>query len=140
MEPIIQFLSGMEAGTLDLESDLFLVAAGRRPNVEGLDLERAGIAFDGKGIEVDDRLRFSNPRIFACGDVVSRFKFTYAADAQALMALRNALLFGRKRTACLIILRVTYTDPEIAHVGRTRREAEAAGLKIGMFWSELYLT
>jgi pyruvate/2-oxoglutarate dehydrogenase complex dihydrolipoamide dehydrogenase (E3) component len=97
--------------------DQLLVAAGRAPNVESLDLAAAGVAFDTDGVVVDDRLRTSNHRVFAAGDVCSTFKFTHAADALARIVIRNALFFGRQRASALVIPWCTYTDPEVAHVG-----------------------
>jgi pyruvate/2-oxoglutarate dehydrogenase complex dihydrolipoamide dehydrogenase (E3) component len=104
-----------------------LVAAGRAPNVEGLGLEAAGVEADEDGVAVDERMRTSNPRVYAIGDVASRFKFTHAADAQARMVVRNALFFGRGRAADLIIPWCTYTSPELAHVGIAADEAARAG-------------
>jgi pyruvate/2-oxoglutarate dehydrogenase complex dihydrolipoamide dehydrogenase (E3) component len=108
-------LDGSGAGLQFCER--LLVAAGRTPNVESLDLAAAGVAFDKEGIVVDDRLRTSNRRIFAAGDVCSSFKFTHAADALARIVIQNALFFGRKRASALVIPWCTYTDPEVAHVG-----------------------
>jgi pyruvate/2-oxoglutarate dehydrogenase complex dihydrolipoamide dehydrogenase (E3) component len=110
--------------TLEVEGDELLVAAGRAPNVEGLGLEAAGIAYDRAGVTVDDRLRTTNPRVFAVGDICSRAKFTHAADAQARIVVANANFFGRGRASRLIIPWATYTSPEVAHVGIG--EAEAA--------------
>jgi pyruvate/2-oxoglutarate dehydrogenase complex dihydrolipoamide dehydrogenase (E3) component len=114
----------------ELEIDEILVATGRQPNVEGLGLEAAGVRFTRKGVEVDDRLRTSNPRIFACGDVASKFQFTHVADAQARMVIQNALFFGRARASALTIPWCTYTSPEIAHVGLYEREARGRGLEV----------
>jgi pyruvate/2-oxoglutarate dehydrogenase complex dihydrolipoamide dehydrogenase (E3) component len=75
------------------------------------------VAVGGAGVTVDDRLRTSNPHIFAAGDVCSPFKFTQAADAAARIVIQNALFFGRKRLSALVIPWCTYTDPEVAHVG-----------------------
>lgn len=100
-----------------------LVAAGRRPNVEGMGLDAAGIGHGPEGIPVDARMRTSNPRVYALGDVAGRLRFTHAADAQARMVVRNALFFGRGREADLVIPWCTYTSPEVAHVGA------AAGLE-----------
>jgi pyruvate/2-oxoglutarate dehydrogenase complex dihydrolipoamide dehydrogenase (E3) component len=100
-----------------------LVAVGRMPNVEPLDLAAAGVAFDEQGIVVDDHLRTSNRRIFSAGDVCSTFKFTHAADALARIVIRNALFFGRTRASALVIPWCTYTDPEVAHVGACDGEA-----------------
>jgi pyruvate/2-oxoglutarate dehydrogenase complex dihydrolipoamide dehydrogenase (E3) component len=97
--------------------DRLLVAAGRAPNVEALDLDTAGVRFGRQGIEVDDRLRTANPRVYAVGDVASHLQFTHAADAQARLVIRNALFFGRGRASDLVIPWCTYTSPEVAHVG-----------------------
>jgi pyruvate/2-oxoglutarate dehydrogenase complex dihydrolipoamide dehydrogenase (E3) component len=97
--------------------DRILIAAGRVPNIDSLELPAAGVAFTTEGVTVDDHLRTTNRRIFAAGDVCSRFKFTHAADALARIVVRNALFFGRARASALIIPWCTYTDPEVAHVG-----------------------
>jgi pyruvate/2-oxoglutarate dehydrogenase complex dihydrolipoamide dehydrogenase (E3) component len=111
--------------------DEILVGVGRSPNVEGLGLEAAGVEFDGhSGVKVDDRLRTTNRRIFAAGDVCSRYQFTHNSDFQARIALRNALFFGRARASALRIPRVTYTDPEVAHVGLSAEEAADRGLRV----------
>jgi pyruvate/2-oxoglutarate dehydrogenase complex dihydrolipoamide dehydrogenase (E3) component len=104
-----------------------LVAAGRAPNVEGLGLEQAGVASDEHGVTVDERMRTSNPRVYAIGDVASKFKFTHAADAQARMVVRNALFFGRGKVADLVIPWCTYTSPEVAHVGISPAEVRERG-------------
>jgi pyruvate/2-oxoglutarate dehydrogenase complex dihydrolipoamide dehydrogenase (E3) component len=98
-------------------SDAILLAVGRVPGVEDLGLEAAGVDFGKEGVVVDDHLRTTNRRIFAAGDVASRYQFTHAADALARIALQNALFFGRKRQSALVVPWCTYTDPEIAHVG-----------------------
>lgn len=103
--------------------DVLLVAAGRAPNIEDLGLEAGEVAVDRTGIVVNDRLRTSNPRIFAVGDVSSPYQFTHAADAQARLALANALFFGRGGRSRLVYPRCTYTTPELAHVGITQTEA-----------------
>lgn len=97
--------------------DEILVAAGRSAALGGLDPGAAGIACTDQGVVVDDRLRTSNRRVYAAGDVASRFRFTHAADALARIALQNALFFGRKKASALRIPWCTYTDPEVAHVG-----------------------
>jgi pyruvate/2-oxoglutarate dehydrogenase complex dihydrolipoamide dehydrogenase (E3) component len=109
-----------------LAGDAILVAAGRAPNVEGLSLEACGVRSDRHGIVVNDRLRTSNRRVYASGDVCSTYKFTHAADAMSRIVIENALFFGRRRVSSLVIPWVTYTDPEVAHVGVTHAEAEAA--------------
>jgi len=115
---------------MTLEVDAILVAAGRAPNVEGLGLEAAGIAYDSRGITVDDRLRTTNRRVFAAGDVASAYKFTHAADALARIVIRNALFFGRSRASTLTMPWCTYTSPEVAHVGLGAADAERRGIAI----------
>ncbi len=110
--------------------DEILVATGRAPNVEGLDLEVASVDSGRNGVEVDDRLRTTNRRIYAAGDVCSAFKFTHAADAMARIVIQNALFFGRKKASALAMPWCTYTDPEIAHVGLYEREARERGLDV----------
>jgi pyruvate/2-oxoglutarate dehydrogenase complex dihydrolipoamide dehydrogenase (E3) component len=108
----------------EVSGDRILVATGRRPVVEGLGLETAGVRFDQGGVLVDDRLRTSNRRIYAVGDVCSRQKFTHVADAHARLVVANALFagFGGGRVGRLVIPRVTYTSPEVAHVGLDPQE------------------
>jgi pyruvate/2-oxoglutarate dehydrogenase complex dihydrolipoamide dehydrogenase (E3) component len=111
-------------------ADEILVAVGRAPNVEGLGLEAAGVRYGRGGVEVDDRLRTTNPRVYAAGDVSSRFKFTHMADAEARIVIQNALFFGRKKASDLIVPWCTYTSPEIAHVGLYERDAAERGLEV----------
>jgi pyruvate/2-oxoglutarate dehydrogenase complex dihydrolipoamide dehydrogenase (E3) component len=126
------------AGSERLAADAILVAVGRRPNVENLELDRAGVEFDAKGVRVNDFLQTTNRRIYAAGDVCSAYKFTHAADAMARIVLRNALFFdrlfvGRARMSRLVIPWCTYTDPEVAHVGLTSRQAREQGVGIETF-------
>ena len=107
--------------------DALLVATGRSPNVEGLNLEGAGVTHGAGGVGVDDRLRSSNRRIYAAGDVCSPFQFTHAADAMARIVIQNALFHGRRRTSQLVIPWSTYTFPEVARVGLSPAEAAQAG-------------
>jgi len=100
----------------EIVGDELLVATGRAPNVEGLDLAVAGISTDAGGVVVDDHLRTANRRVYAAGDICSRHKFTHAADAMARIVLQNALFFGRKKAGALTMPWATYTDPEVAHV------------------------
>ncbi|MCZ6622528.1 MAG: mercuric reductase [Deltaproteobacteria bacterium] len=121
----------------ELVCDAILVGIGRRPNVEGLGLEAAGVSVSRHGVEVDDRLRTTNPRIYAAGDICSRFKFTHAADAMARIVLANALFFGRRRASALTLPWCTYTDPEIAHVGYYEADARAAGFEVATITEKL---
>jgi pyruvate/2-oxoglutarate dehydrogenase complex dihydrolipoamide dehydrogenase (E3) component len=114
--------------------DAILTGVGRLSNVEGLDLEAAGVEYDGTaGVRVNDFLQTSNPRIYAAGDVCLDHKFTHTADATARIVVQNALFLGRKRLSALTIPWCTYTDPEIAHVGIYVREAHARGIPVKTF-------
>jgi len=121
-----------EGRTDTLEADQLLVSVGRTPNVKGLGLDAAGVAYGEGGVAVNDRLRTTNPRIFAVGDVTSFHRFTHAADAQARLVVPNALCFGLGggRVSRLVIPWTTYTTPELAHVGWSEPEAIAAGVAI----------
>ncbi|HYH47167.1 MAG TPA: mercuric reductase [Thermoanaerobaculia bacterium] len=110
--------------------DEILVAVGRAPNVENLGLEAAGVRFTKKGVEVDDHLRTSNPRIYAAGDIASPYQFTHTADANARIVIQNALFFGRAKASDLVIPWCTYTSPEVAHVGLYEKEARDKGLEV----------
>lgn len=128
-ERAIRYAAG--DGTETVTVDRILVATGRRPNVEGLGLEAAGVRFDLRtGVEVDERLRTSNSRIYAIGDVASAFRFTHVADAHARMVVRNALFFGRGKVSDLVIPWVTYTSPDLAHVGILPADVERRGEEI----------
>jgi pyruvate/2-oxoglutarate dehydrogenase complex dihydrolipoamide dehydrogenase (E3) component len=119
-----------ERGRETVAADALLVATGRLPNVEDLGAEAAGVALGERGVVVDDRLRTTNPRVYALGDVCSRHQFTHAADAHARMVVQNALFYGRARVSRLVMPWCTYTSPEVAHVGMSAAEAEKAGLAV----------
>ncbi len=121
----------------DLVVDQLLLAVGRAPNVEGLGLEKAGVEFGKKGVVVDDNLRTTNPRVFACGDICSPYQFTHAADFMARIVIQNALFKGRKKASALVIPWCTYTAPEIAHVGLYPREAKAKGIELDTFTQQM---
>ncbi len=108
-----------------VEGSHLLVAAGRQPNVEGMDLEAAGIAYDRKGITTDRRLRTTNKRAFAVGDIAGGPQFTHVAGYHAGVVIRQMLfrLFWAK-TDYKALPWVTYTDPELAQVGLTQAAAE----------------
>jgi pyruvate/2-oxoglutarate dehydrogenase complex dihydrolipoamide dehydrogenase (E3) component len=102
-----------------------LIAAGRRPNSVGLDLEKAGISYGPKGITVDARLRTSNRRVFAIGDVAGGPQFTHVAGYHAGIVIRNALFRLPAKVDYSALPWVTYTEPELAHVGLTEEQARA---------------
>ena len=114
--------------------DAILTGVGRVPNIEGLDLQAAGVDSDAaSGVRVDDFLRTTNPRIYAAGDVCLEHKFTHTADASARIVVRNALFMGRQRLSALTIPWCTYTDPEIAHVGLYVRQARERDIPVKTF-------
>ncbi|VEP11323.1 Pyruvate/2-oxoglutarate dehydrogenase complex, dihydrolipoamide dehydrogenase component [Hyella patelloides LEGE 07179] len=113
--------------------DEILAGAGRQPNVESLNLEAVGVEYDPrKGVIVNDNLQTSNPKIYAAGDICMNWKFTHAADAAARIVLKNTLFspfgFGKYKLSDLVMPWVTYTHPEIAHVGMYEEEAQAKGI------------
>ncbi len=110
-----------------IEGSHLLVAAGRRANVDGLGLEQAGIAHDNGRIVVDDRLKTANRRVYAIGDAAGRGQFTHLAGYHAGLVIRSALFHLRARVDADILPRVTFTDPELAHVGLGEAEARARG-------------
>jgi pyruvate/2-oxoglutarate dehydrogenase complex dihydrolipoamide dehydrogenase (E3) component len=114
--------------------DRILAGVGRLPNVAGMDLEAAGVAYDDVGgIRVDDFLQTSNPRIYAAGDACLEDKYTHTADPSARIAVQNALGGERQRVSSLVIPWCTYTDPEIAHVGLYVRQANEQGIPVKTF-------
>ncbi len=125
----------------EIAVDEVLVALGRKPNIESLNLGVAGVESDPrKGIVVDDKLRTSNPRIYAAGDVCSKYQFTNNADHQARIIVRNTLFFGRGKAQPQRIARCTYTHPEVAHVGAEESDLKEQGVAVDTYrveWSEL---
>lgn len=111
------------AGKTVVTGSHLLVAAGRQARVQALDLERAGVAYTARGIQVDARLRTSNRRIFALGDVTGRPQFTHSAGYQAGILIRNALFRLPAKVDYRALPWVTYSDPELAHVGLTEAQA-----------------
>ncbi len=117
--------------------DKILLAVGRCPNVENLGLGVAQVEYTKTGVTVNDKLQTTNKNIYAAGDVALRYQFTHTADAAARIVLQNALFLGRKKFSSLTIPAVTYTDPEVAHVGVYPAEAEAQGIQIDTYTTYL---
>jgi pyruvate/2-oxoglutarate dehydrogenase complex dihydrolipoamide dehydrogenase (E3) component len=121
--------------------DEILVSAGRTPNIESLDLAQVGVDYDHQGIKVNDYLQTTNPKIYAAGDVCMKWQFTHAADAAARIVIKNTLFspFGlsKSKLSNLVMPWVTYTDPEIAHVGLSKADAQAQGLQVGTIKIEM---
>jgi pyruvate/2-oxoglutarate dehydrogenase complex dihydrolipoamide dehydrogenase (E3) component len=120
-----------------IRTDQILVGIGRQPNVESLDLEKAGVTYSKQGVTVNDRLQTSNKNIYAAGDVCSSYQFTHAADFMARTLIQNALFYGRAKASKLIIPWSTYTEPELAQVGLTPLQAEALRIDIETFTQEM---
>jgi pyruvate/2-oxoglutarate dehydrogenase complex dihydrolipoamide dehydrogenase (E3) component len=135
-EKVVHLTCGQ--GRQQIVVDEILVGAGRVPNVEGLNLDAAGVRYAAQeGVSVNDRLQTSNPKIYAAGDICSRFKFTHAADAMARLVIQNALFKGRAKASALTIPWCTYTAPEVAHVGLYEDEAKERGIPFRTFTQEL---
>ncbi len=121
--------------------DEILVSAGRTPNIESLDLAQVGVDYNDKGIKVNDYLQTTNPKIYAAGDVCMKWQFTHAADAAARIVIKNTLFspfgLGKSKLSNLVMPWVTYTDPEIAHVGLSIHDAQTQGLQIGIIKIEM---
>ena len=109
-----------------IDGSHLLIATGRRPNVENLGLEAAGVCYSLKGIDVDARLRSSNKHIYAAGDVAGSYQFTHIAAYHAGIVIRNALFRLPAKASTKAVPWVTYTDPELAHVGMNETDARKA--------------
>jgi pyruvate/2-oxoglutarate dehydrogenase complex dihydrolipoamide dehydrogenase (E3) component len=109
-----------------IEGSALLVAAGRRPNLDGLDLDAAGVAHTPRGITVDRRLRTTNRKVFAIGDVAGPYQFTHMAGYHAGIVIRNALFRLPAKVDYRAAPWVTYTSPELAQVGMTEAAAKKA--------------
>lgn len=115
-----------------VEGSHVLVAVGRKPNTADLGLDAAGIAFDKKGITVTAGLTTTNKRVYAIGDVTGGLQFTHVANDHAGIVLRRALFRMPAKVTGRAVPWVTYTDPELAHVGITEADARAKGTKINV--------
>ncbi len=118
--------------------DQILVAVGRAPNVAGLDLEKAGVRYSEKGIEVDPSLRTLASHIYACGDVAGPYQFTHTADHQARLILRNALFPGKSKIDYRVVPWCTFTDPEVARIGLNEREAREKNVPYDVYSYNLH--
>jgi pyruvate/2-oxoglutarate dehydrogenase complex dihydrolipoamide dehydrogenase (E3) component len=110
--------------------DMLLVATGRKPNVDGLGLELAGVAFDNKrGVHVDTNLRTSSPDIFAVGDVCTSMQFTHVSGAMAGIVVENALFGGKRKFEETLVPWCTFTEPEVAHTGLYESDFAERGIQ-----------
>ncbi len=123
----VTITSGEADSSRRVSGSHLLVAAGRRPKIDGLGLENAKVALNDGVPLVDARLRTTNKRIFAAGDVVGPYRFTHTASYQSRIIITNALFRLPAKTRYNAVPWVTYTDPELAHVGMSEAEARAKG-------------
>ena len=126
----------------DVPVDEILVGVGRTPNVEGIGLEAVDVEYDKSGVKVNARLQTTNPKIFAAGDICSRYKFTHAADAMAQIVIQNALFphpfgLGYASVESLIMPWCTFTEPEVAHAGMYEKDAKEKGLEVETYTYKL---
>ena len=113
----------LSSGDKVITGDALLVATGRRPNVDNMDLEKAGVEYNTAGIKVDGQLRTSQKHIYAAGDCAGGYQFTHYAGWQAAIAVRNALLPGSTSGIRERVPWTTFTDPEVAHCGLNETQA-----------------
>lgn len=126
----VSVLVSHEGKSERVDGSHLLLAVGRRANVANLGLEEADIDYSPRGIEVDKRLRTSNKRIFAIGDVAGSYQFTHVAGYHAGIVIRNAMFNLPSKVDLKAVPWVTYTDPELAHVGLSEAAARKQGLEI----------
>lgn len=124
-ERVEKTLNGVRVtvGARAIEGSHLLIAVGRKPTVDGLNLEAAGVEYDKKGLKTDSRLRTTNKRIYAAGDVAGGPQFTHVAGYHASVLVRNILFKAPSKNNEHLAPHVTYCDPELAQVGLTEREA-----------------
>lgn len=123
----LQVVIEKEGKKLTLDADAMMMATGRRANVDGLNLEAAGVDYDKKGIKVNDRCKTSKSHIYACGDVTGRYQFTHMSEHMAKVAATNAMLKFPMKIDKKHVPWVTYTEPELAHVGATEKQLKEEG-------------
>lgn len=112
-----------EGNTQQLKAETALIALGRKANVEGLSLEKAGVEYTPRGISTNNRLQTSVGNIYACGDVVGPYQFAAVAEYQAIIAAENAFLPLKRSVDYKNLVWVTFVDPGLGHAGLTEAEA-----------------
>jgi pyruvate/2-oxoglutarate dehydrogenase complex dihydrolipoamide dehydrogenase (E3) component len=117
-------------GRRDMVAEEILVATGRTPNVQGLNLEAAGVTHDRRGITVDETMQTNVPHVWAAGDLSGKWLFTHVAAYEGQLAGHNATSTRPRKADYRIVPRVTFTDPEVASVGFTEQEARETGIPV----------
>ncbi|NQY26207.1 MAG: mercuric reductase [Piscirickettsiaceae bacterium] len=125
----ITLTEGNNDSVIQIEGSHLLIATGRQANIDNLGLDKAGVAIENNRLVVDARLRTTNKRIYACGDVAGPYLFTHMAEHQAGVVLRNTLFHLPAKSQTKGIPWCTFTDPELARVGLSEREAQQQGIK-----------
>ncbi|MGK7875470.1 MAG: NAD(P)/FAD-dependent oxidoreductase [Xenococcaceae cyanobacterium] len=113
----------VQAGNTAIESDEIVLATPRKPNVEGLNLEGVGVQFGRRGIQLNEKLQTTNPRIYVCGDVAGGYQFVHIAQYEAGIALKNALFLPLFKVDYRTIPWAIFTEPQLARVGMTEAQA-----------------
>ena len=131
--------AGGAATSFECECDTLLLATGRTPNVEGLGLEAAGVAYDLKeGVQIDDFGATTNPSVFAVGDCAAGVpRFTHMSGEMAKAVVQNALFGERWAISSMVVPRCAYTHPEVAAVGLTKADAARRGLTLDTYSASL---
>ena len=119
-----------------IKAEMLLIAMGRTPNLEGLNLEKVGVEYDRRGIKVDNRLRTAQKHIFAAGDVTGQYQFTHAAGYEGGIVISNAIFHLPRKVDYTFLPWCTYSDPELASVGLNEKRAEKAGIKYSTWIEE----
>lgn len=126
-----------EGSTHLVRAEQLLIAAGRAPNVEGLQLENAGVDYDRRGVKVDTRLRTTCKHIYAAGDVTGQYQFTHAAGYEGGIVISNAVFHLPRKVDYTWLPWCTYTEPELASVGMNEKAARKAGIDYTV-WEEAF--
>jgi len=130
----------LRSASQSISGSTLLIAAGRQPNIENLNLRKAHVSFTDRGVTVDKYLETSQPKIYAVGDVVGRLQFTHVADYHARIAIRNTLVpfsFLRQKVDYSIVPWCSYLDPEVATVGLTESQAKERGIDYELIEQEM---
>jgi pyruvate/2-oxoglutarate dehydrogenase complex dihydrolipoamide dehydrogenase (E3) component len=122
-------IQNKEGETASLKGEQILVAMGRDPNIHSLNLEGVGVEFDGKGIQVDQRMRTRQKHVYAAGDVTGAFQFTHAAGYEGGIVVSNAIFHLPRKVDYTFFPWCTYTDPELASIGMNEKRAKEAGIE-----------
>ncbi len=119
-----------------IKAEKLFIAMGRKPNLDGLNLENAGIEYDKKGVSVDNRLRTTSKNIYAAGDVTGAYQFTHAAGYEGGIIISNAIFHLPRKADYTFLPWCTYTDPELASLGMNEKRARDAGINYSVWIEE----